>query len=750
MLLAVLGVIVVWLILHVAFFDFFIYHDSWKYGFPILFGITKQATCGGMPSWLGMIDNGSPLIIYLISVSLTQALLQPFLLLMGCLKPDVFAAMYAYKAQIYLTYAGFAGGMYFMGLALFRHRSSAVYLFAATLFAGMCLDNAHSSQIAAIVFWVPWVVIAAVFAIRSEAVVDRALWVNFVVLLLCAQLLDQYPHFVVVSVLTSVLIFFVPRLESCKSLVRVPPARLWPAALVVILTVLQLGVIRAAVDDYQPALRSDILVTPEQFGETGFLQPTAFVASFFPLAFVNGFDYFGGAMAPIVRRLGAAAGNRWFIFRLDALLMVVGVIPMLLAAFFLFSKADRKKRLGMAAFVAIMVAISMQQTKIYLLMFHLPFFNLFRSYFLFTPFAVFGLLLMSAYGLDYFQETNAAERRSAAIRACALVLVLAATALALLLVLFKTANMTRGFVTTTGYLLLVDIACFVIAVIVFLKCAEVNDRVSAISRVTIASVLLQSLTLGGLYLLVGDSGATTYAKFGLRPSESVSMQSLHPGRRMQCLRFPECYLAPNPTVSLNTDLDGTFLRNRAEPAFFAKQIGIESTQILSGLSMGPAWIESSAVAIASREGVVEAIKFRQAAGEGYGARPNYVVSTDVGSFAGTYDSEAYVRIADWTGDTIRLTYKSANPAFVFLALNWDGHWIAMRNGSRLPLYPANLGGTAFAVDAGEGEIRLQYSNILANIAWYSRILIVLVSAISAVLMAWQLTGARRVLGNSRL
>jgi len=183
-----------WLLLHLAYAQTLIFHDSWKHGFPLIFGIVKQSQCGVLPSWFGMIDNGSPLIIYLVSVSLTQVVLLPFLYLMGCLHPDVIPAMYAYKLEIYLSYLIFSFGMYLLGRVLFRHALAAAYLLAATLFSGMSLDNAHSSQIVSIVFWVPWILICVVLAFRDVGSRLFLPYVNAAVLLTCAQLLDQYPH----------------------------------------------------------------------------------------------------------------------------------------------------------------------------------------------------------------------------------------------------------------------------------------------------------------------------------------------------------------------------------------------------------------------------------------------------------------------------------------------------------------------------------------------------------------------------
>jgi hypothetical protein len=722
-----LGSTVIWLLLHIIFADFFIYHDSWKHLFPVIFSITKQANCGSIPAWLGMIDNGSPTIIYLISKSLTEAFSLPYLILMGCVKPGVLVAMYAYKFQIYLVYLGFSCGMFFMGLTLFQHRISAIYLFAVTLFAGMCLDHAHSSQIGAIVFWAPWIVAGTRLAINSKSINERSFWVNTTILLICAQALDQYPHFVLVSVVVSMAVFLLPNKNIFLDLVRVRMIRLWPAAIAIALTIVQLAVIRSNIVDYQPSLRSGLIVTPEQFGETGFLQPTAFIASFFPLTFLHGFDTFAQAMAPFASKLGAKPGDRWFIFQLDALLMVVGFIPLLLAAFFTFSKAKLKLRIGMASFVLIMLAISLQQTKLYILLFNLPFFNLFRSYFLFTPFAVMGLFVMSAYGLDRLQDADITERSLAGKRASLFVLGLAFFGLAMILMLYKTGDSSPEIARNIRLLLSVDILCSALAFIAFKRAFLANEIRRPIFQMILVTIILQSISSAGLYFIVGENRLSVYEKFGLSPGSNFDHgKSLISDNRLQCTKYPDCYLAPYPTVSLNTDLNGTFLRNSSEPIFFSKQIGLDLVRTLTGLNGSAVWISSSVKQKLRREDVVDALSSDK--DNGGNSLPIYVITPHLKQSNQVTDPAAQVEVLHWSGDTIHLKYSSKQPAFIFAQTNWDGYWVAKLGDKLLDILPANLGGSAIAVPAGQGILELKYANTPALFAWISRCLLVLAAA----------------------
>src|SRR5690349_11648793 len=118
-----------WVALQIIFRDRLVYHDSWRHGFPIFYAVAKETTCRGLPRWLGMVDSGSPLIIYVMSFSLLQIVRLPALLLTGCLHLDIVPAMYVYQAQFLAGYLALAGGMFVLGRLLFSRRLSALFLF---------------------------------------------------------------------------------------------------------------------------------------------------------------------------------------------------------------------------------------------------------------------------------------------------------------------------------------------------------------------------------------------------------------------------------------------------------------------------------------------------------------------------------------------------------------------------------------------------------------------------------------------
>src|SRR2546428_1957516 len=184
-----------WLGLQTAFYRTFIYHDAWKNGFPVLLSVGRQTTCGGLPLWLGRVDTGSPLVIYTITFSnLTHLLRIPVLWLIGCLDLGLVPAMYLTKAQIIAGHVALSGAMFVLGCVLFERRLAAIYLFVATLYAGLFLQAMHSDQFLWDPFWIPWAIACAVLAHRRRAESAGAWYLNGVVLFLSLAALEHYPH----------------------------------------------------------------------------------------------------------------------------------------------------------------------------------------------------------------------------------------------------------------------------------------------------------------------------------------------------------------------------------------------------------------------------------------------------------------------------------------------------------------------------------------------------------------------------
>ena len=130
---------------------------------------------------------------------MTQILRLPFLHLMGCFSPDIIPSLFIQKIQIFLTYLAFSGGMCVLGRVLFQRHLSAVYLFAATLYAGFCMNALHSDQIISLIFWLPWAVSCAVLFHRNRYNSKGAWYLNGAVFFYSLAVLDEYPTYCCLS-----------------------------------------------------------------------------------------------------------------------------------------------------------------------------------------------------------------------------------------------------------------------------------------------------------------------------------------------------------------------------------------------------------------------------------------------------------------------------------------------------------------------------------------------------------------------
>ena len=723
-----------WALVHLIFFQTFIFHDSWKHMFPLYYSFVNQGSCLEIPSWLGTVDNGSPMLIYLISTSLTQITQIPYFFTMECLKPGVTASIYSFKFQIYLTYLIFSISIYVLGRNIFTYRSSALFLFTACLFSGIGLDHAHSNQIVSIIFWYPWIIVSAVLFIKSKNFRKKLIWWTFLCIFISAQALDQYPHFVATILFLASITFVVPYFFINKIQIRWIDflKLLIPATIILGVTLFELLVIKGAIEGYQPSLRSGLVIAPQQFGETGFLQPTALLASFLPLSFMYDFDNLRQALGSILFNFGVKNGDSGFIFKLDALLMVCGISIVLFAIFFIFcvkSKGDKRIRNSLAAFILLVTAISMQQTKLYFVIFEIPFFNLFRSYFLFTPFIILGVMILGGYGFDRFQSADIKIRQQAAKKTCLTIILLVLIALIIFIFLYLKSSNNKNYLITSFFLLL-DLGLIYISIFTFYEVSKVGILGSGVQKIIVINCIILIVLTSFLYALTGISSDDLLKKYQIDKNLSPSNSKMFTGNdRISCNSFVQCYVNSSPTVSASLDLNGTFLRNKYEPIFYIDRIGEKSWKLFSGIDGQSSWITSN---IISKEMVSKDIMSDYS---------NLQLKDSKLSKDGLFDKyqeikskTGKVEIKKWRGRFIHLNYQASTPSSIFLALSYDQAWNAQRSIDSLLLktLPAYIGGTSIEVPAGSGEIVLEYKNVASTSVFILRYLTMFISLLGLI------------------
>jgi hypothetical protein len=746
----VVALVACWLALQAVHWGSFLFHDAWRHNFPRVYSITRLADCGDLPRWNGTVDSGWPVIIETISSSLTNPVRLAYLYVTGCAGLDVVPAVFAYKAQILVMWLALAAGTYVLGRTLLRHHLAAVFLFAAVLFAGVGLDNLHSDQDAAILFWWPWFLACAVQAHRHRASVRGAVYANAAVVFLCLQALDHYPHFPVVVGGVGAALYALLYPAAAWELLRVQFRRLWPAAVLLLVLAVQLWIFRDAINGFIPSQRVGLTVDLSQSGESGWAQPSVLLTTFLPLGTLAGFDYLANSMHNWLAALGGP-DQTMFVFRPNSLIYYFGFLPTVFCVVFLLQSGAHRVKIWWFALTIIIFAVALQETHISYALFYLPFFNAFRGYSLFGLFVAFGILIMSGYGVDALLSLGAARAHALARRSLVVVgVATGACVLAIGLLLNShpvppevTSEVFQGL---TADLLLAAVGA--LAVWVGSRSSRPTAWVAGLIGLMLVS---QAIFAEGVYHFVGmplDGVLQNYRLDADDTQNALATRATDPNtlRRKPCDSFAVCYLSRRDAVSLHVDEQGTFLRSPNEPVF---QDGLASDVVraLDGITHPIFWFSSSVQGYASRQELVDALNAHQETIGDYLDQVTYVPLSELPRLTQTGSSEGQLMRLARGRDEIRLTYTSPGPGYINAAINYAPAWTATVNGARVEPLQANFNGLLVPVPAsGRGELVLRYQSPSDDVFFYSRYVLVILGLSTALAVAWS---SRRGAGATR-
>jgi hypothetical protein len=740
-----LAVLACWLAVQAAHAGSFLFHDAWRHNFPRVYSITKLATCGDLPRWNGTVDSGWPVVIETISSSLTNPLRLAYMSATGCLDLDLVPAMWAYKAHILVMWLALAAGAYVLGRTLLRHHLAAVFLFAAVLFAGVGLDNLHSDQDAAILFWWPWVLACAVQAHRQRTSPRGAVYFNGAVLFLCLEALDHYPHFPLVIAGVGAALYAMLYPAAGWEFVRCQLRRLWPALVLLALAGLQLWIFRDAINGFIPSQRGGLTVDLSQGGESGWAQPFVVLSAFLPLGTLAGFDYLANSMQNWLAAHGGP-DQTMFVFRPNSLIYYVGFLPALFCLVFVLRPGARRLRTWWVAFTVIIFAIALQETHISYAMFYLPFFNAFRGYSLFGLFVAFGVLIMSGYGVDALLSLRPAHAHALARRGLSVI----GVATALCGLVLGLLSISHSLPVEVAGELFQGLAVDLLLSAAGAAAVWLGSRSSSPGRWMVGLIgllmLSQAVFAEGVYHLLGmplDDVLQNYQLDNDDTASALATRASDPNtlRRKPCDSFAVCYLSRRDAVSLHLDEQGTFLRNPNEPVF-QEGLAPDVVQALDGITHPIFWFTSSVQGYASRQELVDALNAHQANAADYLDQVTYVPIGELARLAPSGTSLA--QPGDWRllslargRDEIRLTYSSSAPAYIAAAINYDPGWTATRNGARLPVFQANFNDLLVQVPAADrGELVLAYHSLADDFFFYSRYLEVVLGLGAAIALTW--------------
>ena len=757
------GALALWLIVQGVFWGRLIYHDNWAFNFPVQFGVAKNMACSGMPDWFGMVDSGTPLSIYNSSFTLTNPLRLASLFLMSCLKPGAMSAVYAEKICVFALYLFFAVGLYVTGRILYRQHLSAVYLFAATLFAGMCMETVHSDQTVLILFWLPWIVGCLVRFHRARRQ-PRAHWyLNAAAVLVALQALDQLPHLTVFAVGFGLLIYAALEPRALLEGLRAHWKRLWPAALALAVTAAQLSYVWTALGDYASSLRyamsthTELRIALSRLSETGFAQPTAFIGSFLPLTLTRAFD----SLADNLRAWYFAhieilqSDRRFFVYQLDEVVFFVGIIPAALTGAFLMRPGLGRLRAGWGLFALLSVLAALQQTRLYMLIFELPFFDVFRAYLHLMFFGVFALLVMSGYGMDALLTLAPEDRRRLAARALGVTGGLTAVAGFVLAWMHFLPPATEVLPAARfqlpdsslrlRYAILLDGAIVVAGFGALAWAVYGASEVRRGMAVVIAALALsQAAYEAGVYRILSIPVAEGVARFGLDEADRTPLPAPVAGdpnalERKLCTRFAECYLALRDTASLRLDHEGTFFRSLGE-AVFQPGLVRPVVEALSAVGHPVFWTSRRAEPYLDDAELTKRLNAHAADIADYLGQVVAVRAGDLERLGRLPEAGEGAVLSHLSRgiDRLRLSYLAAAPFYLNAAIAYDPHWRVEVDGKAVAAVRGNFGGIAALLPAGSGVIEFRYVDRASELFFASRILMALAGL---AIMLWLARGS---------
>ncbi|HUI17253.1 MAG TPA: hypothetical protein VL244_06275, partial [Alphaproteobacteria bacterium] len=449
--------------------------------------------------------------------------------------------------------------------------------------------------------------------------------------------------------------------------------------------------------------------------------------------------------------VGIAGGSR-FIFRSDVAMFYVGIIPVVLTAVFLLRSGSWRLRAGWGGFALVCLLAPMRDSGVYRLLFHIPFFGLFRSYLLLFLFGIFALLVMSGYGMEALLAAGAGERRRLAAYALLLVAAFAADAGAALAWLL---SLPDSYATLPRALAL-DLSILAVGFGAVLWAVYVSTDMERGAAIVIAALALsQAVYQAESYRALGTPLPQVVASFGLDAVDRTPLsaaQAADPNTltRKPCTRFAECYLSMRDTASLSRDLEGTFLRSRDEAVF---QPGLQHpvVEALSAIGHPIFWASRRAEPYAD---AAELSGRLNANAPRIGAYLGEVVNVRTGDLArlgqlpGEGGGGALSDLARGL-DRVRLSYSAETPFYLNAAIAYDPHWRASLDGRPASLVRGNFDGLALAVPAGAGVIELRYVNRASELFFVSRIAMGLLGLAAVLWLVWnEVLAPRRRLGSS--
>lgn len=366
------------------------FHDAFSIDLPLFYFVTDSIHRGVVPFWLPIIDAGLPLYLFINNFCLLSVNKIAAYLVVPLLRNlDTIKIVQLYNAQLLLGFFIYNVGLYFLCRKIFRYKETALICFMVSLFSGMSVGYFASPQALGTIFWVPWILLFGLKALDGFKKANSRKYFLLAVLFMGLSFSDHYPHLYLIYLVSFFIFYTLYNRKKVLYFLKGNARTIIIALVLFFLLILPSIYVIHHLDDFCSAKR----VTMSSMGFNlsdlesqwdCFLNLPTLINFILPL---------GGA--GFLSSYNTQAKN----VAVDIFPFYIGIIPLILSIIGIIYNRSRYKYIFLLTTI-LMLFFSAKIFGGYKFLFLLPFFKMFRQYLHYSPFFIFGLIILSGMGAD--------------------------------------------------------------------------------------------------------------------------------------------------------------------------------------------------------------------------------------------------------------------------------------------------------------------------------------------------------------
>jgi uncharacterized membrane protein len=448
-----------------------------------------------------------------------------------------------------------------------------------------------------------------------------------------------------------------------------------------------------------------------------------------------------------------------FIFEKDQFMMGVGIIPLLFNLIFLLRPGMRRVRIFWGLFTLFFILTCSQDSHFYQMLYHLPFFDVFRVYGWFLVFALFGILVMSGYGMDAYLTLNPNIRSRIFKKSARIILggVIVSGIILAFLVFHMRASLNSAEATELFWDFILDLTLSTTAIALFWKCGgtKIKARTGAVLLTSIFCIS-QIFYFQNIFHRFGETRKQIYSQMGILDQkhyiEDEAPRELIPHRGLCPVSFALCYVA---SVDMMSWWEGSFLRNYDEPLFryipdrwphwgpegspYKIKLTTNSFSALAAVTHPEYWLSSQVLPLNNPDKIVTTLNESNNPGafldryvfvepQVYAKLNNDMSKISIGMKGNEVEDSSQTKITAFTRkvDGAYLEYSSRKPTFLNASIQYTPDWKIRVDGTLVPVYKGNFNSLVAKVPAGNRKVEISYESLKTDLFFYFRYLFLVV------------------------